>query len=80
MSTFLTSADILLNDRLDLDLDDGYDVITPEQYQPSEWPTRDGKRVRWEACPTFSGPSTVVPVVELFFHETGKANQAGLPA
>jgi alpha-L-fucosidase len=44
---------ILINDRLDLD--DGYDVVTPEQYQPSEWPTRDGQRVRWEACQTFSG-------------------------
>jgi alpha-L-fucosidase len=44
---------ILLNDRLDLD--DGYDVITPEQYQPSEWLTRNGQRVRWEACQTFSG-------------------------
>ena len=44
---------ILVNDRLDLD--DGYDVITPEQYQPSEWLTRDGQRVRWEACQTFSG-------------------------
>lgn len=47
------APDILLNDRLDLD--DGFDVVTPEQYQPAEWPVHDGDRVRWEACQTFSG-------------------------
>ena len=45
--------DIVLNDRLDLD--EGWDVKTPEQYQPSEWPTVGGVPVVWEACQTFSG-------------------------
>jgi alpha-L-fucosidase len=44
---------ILVNDRLDLD--DGFDVVTPEQYQPTSWLERGGQRVRWEACQTFSG-------------------------
>jgi alpha-L-fucosidase len=41
---------IILDDRLDLP--SGWDVKTPEQYQPREWPTHDGKRVVWEACQT----------------------------
>lgn len=44
---------ILLNDRLDLP--GSGDLVTPEQYQPQEWPTVDGTPVVWEACQTFSG-------------------------
>jgi len=44
---------IVLNDRLDLE--DGWDVKTPEQYQPRNWFTVNGKPVVWEACQTFSG-------------------------
>jgi alpha-L-fucosidase len=44
---------IILDDRLDLP--DGWDIKTPEQYQPREWLTVDGQRVVWEACQTFSG-------------------------
>jgi alpha-L-fucosidase len=44
---------IILNDRLDLD--EGWDVKTPEQYQPREWVRVDGRPVVWEACQTFSG-------------------------
>ena len=44
---------IILNDRLDLD--EGWDVKTPEQYQPREWVRVDGQPVVWEACQTFSG-------------------------
>ena len=45
--------DVVLNDRIDLD--SGWDVKTPEQYQPKEWFTVGGKPVVWEACQTFSG-------------------------
>lgn len=44
---------IILNDRLDLDK--GWDIKTPEQYQPQSWLTINGKPVTWEACQTFSG-------------------------
>jgi len=44
---------IILNDRLDLA--DGWDVKTPEQFQPRTWVTVDGRPVVWEACQTFSG-------------------------
>jgi len=44
---------VILNDRLDLD--DGWDVNTPEQYQPREWVRVNGQPVTWEACQTFSG-------------------------
>lgn len=44
---------IILNDRLDLP--DGWDIKTPEQYQPRQWMTVNGKPVVWEACQTFSG-------------------------
>ena len=44
---------MVLNDRLDLD--DGWDVRTPEQWQPQSWITVDGQPVVWEACQTFSG-------------------------
>lgn len=44
---------VILNDRLDLDK--GWDIKTPEQYQPREWLRENGKPVTWEACQTFSG-------------------------
>jgi len=44
---------IVLNDRMDLD--SGWDVKTPEQFQPRQPVTVDGKPVVWEACQTFSG-------------------------
>jgi len=43
---------IILNDRLDLP--GAGDIITPEQYQPAEWLTVDGKPVIWEACQTLN--------------------------
>ena len=47
---------IIVNDRLDLlDEEGGWDFMTPEQYKVSKWPERDGKRVPWETCQTFSG-------------------------
>jgi len=47
---------ILVDDRLDLNnYDDGFDFVTPEQYKVAEWPVRNGKRVHWETCQTFSG-------------------------
>ncbi len=45
--------DIVLNDRLDLD--EGWDIKTPEQFQPLEWVRVNGKPVVWEACQTLSG-------------------------
>lgn len=42
---------ILVNDRLGVP----GDFVTPEQYQPSEAPTRDGRPVLWEACQTLNG-------------------------
>ncbi len=49
--------DILLDDRLDLpvDMPGAWDIKTPEQAQPREGITVDGKPVVWEACQTFSG-------------------------
>jgi alpha-L-fucosidase len=44
---------VILNDRLDLD--SGWDVKTPEQFQPRSWVQVGGKPVVWEACQTFSG-------------------------
>ena len=44
---------VVLNDRLDLD--DGWDIRTPEQWQPQRWITVGGQPVVWEACQTFSG-------------------------
>jgi alpha-L-fucosidase len=46
---------ILVNDRLDLIEQGGWDYRTPEQYVPKEGVTMDGKPVLWEACHTFSG-------------------------
>jgi alpha-L-fucosidase len=45
--------DIVLNDRIDLD--EGWDIKTPEQWQPQEWYTVDGVPVTWEACQTLNG-------------------------
>lgn len=48
--------EIILNDRLDLlDVEGGWDFTTPEQYKVSKWPERNGVRVPWETCQTFSG-------------------------
>ncbi|MBI1336456.1 MAG: alpha-L-fucosidase [Phycisphaera sp.] len=44
---------IMLDDRLDLP--DGWDMKTPEQFQPREWVTVNGQPVVWEGCQTFSG-------------------------
>ncbi len=44
---------VIVNDRLDLP--EGGDIKTPEQYQPRGWPEVDGRPVVWEACQTFSG-------------------------
>ncbi|MCP5538509.1 MAG: alpha-L-fucosidase [Akkermansiaceae bacterium] len=47
---------IIVNDRLDLlDVEGGGDFTTPEQYKVSKWPERNGKRLAWETCQTFSG-------------------------
>ena len=45
--------EIVLNDRLNLDA--GWDIKTPEQFQPRSGVTFNGKPVVWEACQTFSG-------------------------
>jgi alpha-L-fucosidase len=44
---------IILDDRLGLDY--GWDIKTPEQFQPREWVKHKGQPVVWEACQTFSG-------------------------
>jgi alpha-L-fucosidase len=44
---------IILDDRMDLPT--GWDIKTPEQYQPHEWVRHNGKHVVWEACQTLSG-------------------------
>jgi alpha-L-fucosidase len=44
---------IILDDRLDLPY--GWDIKTPEQFQPRGWVHHEGKPVVWEACQTFSG-------------------------
>ena len=47
---------IIVNDRLDLlDVKGGWDFTTPEQYKVSKWPEKNGKKVPWETCQTFSG-------------------------
>jgi len=47
------NEDVVLNDRLDID--DGWDIKTPEQVQPRQWVTVGGQPVVGEACQTFSG-------------------------
>lgn len=44
---------IIMNDRIDYP--ESADFVTPEQYQPRVWPTRNGQRVTWEACQTLNG-------------------------
>lgn len=44
---------IILNDRLDIE--NIWDIKTPEQFQPSSWVEIDEQKVVWEACQTFSG-------------------------
>jgi len=47
---------IIVDDRLDLeDVEGGWDFTTPEQEKVAKWPERNGKRVPWETCQTFSG-------------------------
>ena len=47
---------IIVDDRLDLDnVAGGWDFTSPEQVQVSKWPERNGKKVSWETCQTFSG-------------------------
>ncbi len=44
---------VILDDRMDLET--GWDVKTPEQFQPREWIKVNGQPVVWEACQTMSG-------------------------
>ncbi len=44
----------IVDNRLDLPPEKA-DIHTPEQFQPREWVTVDGKPVYWETCQTFSG-------------------------
>lgn len=44
---------VIVNDRLDLP--EGGDVKTPEEYQPRGWMEVGGQRVTWEACQTLNG-------------------------
>jgi len=47
---------IMVDDRLDLtDVEGGWDFTTPEQEKVAQWPERNGKRIPWETCQTFSG-------------------------
>ena len=48
--------DIIINDRSDLnDVWGGWDFTTPEQFKVQKWPEKDGKKIPWETCQTFSG-------------------------
>ena len=47
--------EIILNDRLDLEEEGGWDYRSPEQFMPNSWVTYNGKKVPWETCQTFSG-------------------------
>ena len=47
---------ILVNDRADLkDYEGGWDFTTPEQFKVQKWPEKNGVRIPWETCQTFSG-------------------------
>ena len=46
---------IILNDRLDLEKEGGWDYKSPEQFMPKNWVTYQGEKVPWETCQTFSG-------------------------
>jgi alpha-L-fucosidase len=37
------------------DVAGGWDFTTPEQVKMAKWPERDGKKIPWETCQTFSG-------------------------
>ncbi|HOD49152.1 MAG TPA: alpha-L-fucosidase [Candidatus Hydrogenedentes bacterium] len=45
---------VIVDNRLDLPAAKA-DIHTPEQFQPREWVTVNGKPVHWETCQTFSG-------------------------
>ncbi len=48
--------EITVNDRLDLmNNPGGWDYISPEQFKLTSWPEKDGKKIAWETCQTFSG-------------------------
>lgn len=50
------APNLIVDNRLDLnDTDWGWDFFTPEQFRPARWVTRNGARVPWETCQTFSG-------------------------
>ena len=50
------APNLIVDNRLDLiDTDWGWDFFTPEQFRPARWVTRNGQRVPWETCQTFSG-------------------------
>ena len=44
---------IIVNDRLDLE--EGWDFITPERFVPRGWVTVGGRRVPWESCTFMPG-------------------------
>ena len=47
---------IIIDNRLDLnDTKGGWDFVSPEQFKVQAWPERDGRKVPWETCQTFSG-------------------------
>ena len=46
---------IILNDRMDLEEEGGWDYKSPEQFMPKNWVTFEGRKVPWETCQTFSG-------------------------
>ena len=47
---------IIVNNRLDLDgIEGANDFVTPEQFKVAKWPEKDGKKLVWETCQTFSG-------------------------
>ena len=47
---------IIVNNRLDLEnVEGGDDFVTPEQFKVAKWPEKDGKKLAWETCQTFSG-------------------------
>ena len=47
---------IIIDDRLDLkDTSWGWDFESPEQVKVDKWPERNGVKIPWETCQTFSG-------------------------
>ena len=64
---------IILNDRLDVD--DAWDVKTPEQFQPRSWVTVDGQRVVWgyPHDPSRKRPKGERPRPVVWMWEHGKA-------